>query len=261
MNLDTGDTVCIAQTTTGTAVFDGTQVGYATQDHTFVSGAILHLRATVPGTAGNSLKVVYVAPTGPVTATRVTWEAATSTLRVLLAGAPGAITDTAANVAAAINALAAEKRTRTPAGLPNVPPVVAYANTAGVLNAVGVASFTGGVDPTVTNACVVEYSTAANAGLVTFEQSAPWIVEQISGYFPGIAALTVTVKTVRVTPDLVPIADSEEYIFQNTFAAAPVAFLLSDPVIIMPGTAIVVTGADQGTIRVYARRKPSGLTR
>lgn len=93
---------CLQQTVSGTGVFNGTPVGYASYSYSS-GGVAFKLRNPYLGTDGNAIKVQLVAPTGDAPATQVAYDYALRTLRVMLRGTASAITATAQEVVDAIN--------------------------------------------------------------------------------------------------------------------------------------------------------------
>lgn len=182
----------------GTSVFNGTEYGRASL--AVPGGAAnqsLWFRAKRYGASANSIMVALVNPGGTLATTTATL---TGTLvEVRLRTTAGVVQATAAEVAAAVNAVA----------LYGFPVVADYDRSTlgnGVVSAAAGVLLTGGVNPRVEgqqSQFKWDLPLNQNGGLFYFEQEVPIVIRQMGADFPTIAGPTpFKIWIVNMTPGL-----------------------------------------------------------
>jgi hypothetical protein len=240
---DTGSTICLQQTVSGTGVYDGTQVGYARLTYSN-GGVVFTVRATQVGTAGNALKLALVAPTDS-TQTVAGFDGTTVT--VFLKRTAGVISATAAEVVAAVNALFSSKPSSDLK-------MTAAVGTAGTIPAVLAAtSLAGGIDPTVVNPALLKFAQATNSngGMFYFEQTRAWVISSVTARFSA-AGLPIKIAIVNIDNALNPVTNEEVAVWEPT-TTDNYAALEDMKTPVMPGQALTITATAQGMVRVTAR--------
>lgn len=232
---------CIQHTVSGTGVFDGTPVGYAS--YTYSAGGVsFKVRSPYLGTDANGVKLQLVAPVSNMPATMVEYDQAMRVLRVRLKGTATAITATASEVVDAIN---------------NMLRPVLYAGliSDGVVGALSPASLSGGLDPDLSaSRGFPKFALAANAnaGLFYFDQTRPWKVHAVGGQLsanqnPVTIEIVNVDRSLAVQPGRVLLSSQSVNNTNHDIIGSRLDFPL------MPGQALLVNcGPHQGTVFVWA---------
>lgn len=233
---------CLQQTVSGTGVFSGVRLGYATYSYNS-GGAQFDVRFPHLGTDGNAYKFQMDAPpnTVPVAKTTAFFDKSSKTLRVQLRGTSAAITSTAQEVVDAINGLDR--------------PIYGAALVAGAVIPAGLApvNLAGGLDPDLAAGYAfpkLAPPANTNGGLFYFDQNRPWKLQTVGGALVADATLKVSIvnvdKALRVIGTAAVVLSSQNL----TTPWQPTGTRIDVPV--MPGQAVQVTANTQGTVFVTA---------
>jgi hypothetical protein len=232
---------CVQQTVSGTGVFDGTPIGYATYLYS-AGGAAFKVRCPNMGTDGNGIRFLMVAPISDALVTTADYDQSSRTLRVFLKGTGGVITALASEVVAAINGM---ERPVLWAGL---------ITEATIPVGVGPINLSGGLDPDVSAGySFPKLIPTANVsgGLIIFDQTRPWKLLSVGGQFS--AGGQYTVQLVNVDKALKVDTSMSVSIIDQTDSTSPFEIKSSRlDMPIMPGQAIYIdSDGTSGTVFAY----------
>lgn len=232
---------CVQQTVSGTGVFNGTPLGYATYTYS-AGGAAFRVRCPNMGTDGNGIRFQMIAPTSDALVTTADYDQSSRTLRVFLKGVSGIITATSDEVVAAINGM--ER------------PVLFAGLITSATIPVGIApiNLSGGLDPDLSAGYAFPKLIPAaniNAGLIIFDQTRPWKLLSVGGQFN--AGGQYTVQLVNVDKALIADTSMTLSIIDQTDSTSPFEIKSSRiDMPIMPGQAVLIdSDGAQGTVFVY----------
>lgn len=233
---DANQPVVVQHNATGSSVFNPTDAANAGRAYATLgaAGAAITYRACEYGLAGNSLEVAQI---NPGAKGNLRLEVVGSLIRVYLKHNGSAITSTADEVAAAVNA----------AGLP----VLASAAGTSTVTAVASTALAHGGDPTVFKRQRYVWTpvTAGDPmGLIHFNQEAPFKVHQIELKLAVSAAFTFALVNLDDGGSL--ISGDSVVIYGATSANG----FFATPFCLSPRQAIAITAAQQGIARVVASR-------
>ena len=219
-------------------VFNGTEMGRALHE-TGVGASDVRFSARRLGDGGNAIYVKMVDP-GRVYV-RTTVRVYADEIEIVLRHSGVAITATAAEVAAAVNAF----DFRVTPGLY----VVAHAYGAGVVSAMVRTPLLGGVAIPNPEGFTARLSAAGNGGLFFFDQNEPLQLMQVE------TALGASVATVVSTVDYrTMLAGATEAFTMHSVTSASILWVPTQPVVLLPGRGVKITAAATGIARVTVRR-------
>jgi hypothetical protein len=245
----TANHYAIQQIISGTGVFDGSPVGYARREYSD-TGAEIEFRAKCAGTDGNAYKVGWPVPTETIPKTIVQWDEPVKTLRILPRAAAGVILATTKEIVDAVNHYKAPSRMAGGGGTAErggMPLVAATPSDVLVPSALAVGLLTKGLDPHADLApCVLRYTAATNdnGGIFIFDNHVPWTITDVGGHIDNTTAYTVKIINL--------LDDGEGLLIASGTSNASGFF--GHPnlcAVLMPGQAVLVEAACDGTVFVY----------
>jgi hypothetical protein len=254
VELDTGTTICIQHTLSGTARFTGAHLGRAFTD--FGTGThLVRVRARKYGADANQIGVSLIDIGAPqVVANTSVRLIGNNQLQVTLRRSSAAILATADEVAAAINHyLSVTNPALTQA------PVVATSGGTGVVAAATMTLLTKGMDPVIVTPQVKFTSAVDAGGLFYFDQIEPLVVRQMECSFsdPG-GTLKVAFKLANLDEGLEVISAETATLFEGTITSTQRYVSFGDAnFILLPRQAFIIDAGSvvTGIARVYARRE------
>ena len=226
------------QHTSSAGTFDGTEIGRAKYE-TGTSAADVRFSARRLGDSGHGIHVKMVDPGRAYESTIV--RAYADEIEIVLKRSSSAITATAAEVAAAVNAFDFR-------AMPNLA-IVAHGYGTSAVSALARTALSGGLTVPPSEGFTARLSTASTAGLFYFDQNEPLQIMQVE------AALGASVATVISSVDyrtMCPVTTENFTIYGVT--STGFLWVPTQPVVLLPGRGIKVTAATTGIVRVTARR-------
>ncbi len=238
-----GGTYQLEQVLSGSGVFDGALLGYATYTDS-AGGASFTIRARRLGIELNTVPVRIVLPANN-RVTRARWNG--TELVVYLEAIAGVSQAQSSDVVHAVNNAESTAQSVRVSDL-----FVASVVAENLVATDDEGTLTGGMDPT-SYGSRHSYAPMANThgGLFYFENDVPWVLTEIGCRFAG-SGVTVSGRIVNVTEALAMVS-ATEVSFWDVVTTTVYASYGGVPRMIMPGQALLLSAASAGLVRVTAR--------